>query len=159
MKTTNANAVNTTTTTTTTTTTIENDDGKKMVVAITGATGFVGTKLVESLLKDGHEVRVLTRSIKQAKKKLKPELLPKGKLLLIEPTKWAVGVRGATHVVNLAGGTDFDALGRASEAGDYELEGEDDDDGRRRYEAGGGCRVETEGFGYSVGDWVLRDER
>ena len=102
LKTTNANAVNTTTTTTTTTT-IENDDGKKMVVAITGATGFVGTKLVESLLKDGHEVRVLTRSIKQAKKKLKPELLPKGKLLLIEPTKWAVGVRGATHVVNLAG--------------------------------------------------------
>ena len=41
-----------------------------MVVSITGATGFVGTKLVESLLKDGHEVRVLTRSIKQAKKKI-----------------------------------------------------------------------------------------
>jgi uncharacterized protein (TIGR01777 family) len=74
-----------------------------MVVSITGATGFVGTKLVESLLRDGHEVRVLTRSIKQAKKKLKPETLPKGTLLLIEPTKWPLGIKGSTHVVNLAG--------------------------------------------------------
>jgi uncharacterized protein (TIGR01777 family) len=79
------------------------DEASKMVVSITGATGFVGTKLVESLLRDGHEVRVLTRSIKQAKKKLKPETLPKGTLLLIEPTKWPLGIKGSTHVVNLAG--------------------------------------------------------
>lgn len=76
---------------------------KKMVVSVTGATGFVGTKLVESLLRDGHEVRVLTRSIKRAKRKLKPETLPKGTLLLIEPTKWPLGIKGSTHVVNLAG--------------------------------------------------------
>ena len=81
----------------------EEESENKMVVSITGATGFVGTKLVESLLKDGHEVRVLTRSIKQAKKKLKPETLPKGTLLLIEPTKWPLGIKGSTHVVNLAG--------------------------------------------------------
>jgi uncharacterized protein (TIGR01777 family) len=98
-----------TTTTTTTKTAIiassssTTDEASKMVVSITGATGFVGTKLVESLLRDGHEVRVLTRSIKQAKKKLKPETLPKGTLLLIEPTKWPLGIKGSTHVVNLAG--------------------------------------------------------
>ena len=81
----------------------ETTASKKMVVSVTGATGFVGTKLVESLLRDGHEVRVLTRSIKRAKRKLKPETLPKGTLLLIEPTKWPLGIKGSTHVVNLAG--------------------------------------------------------
>jgi hypothetical protein len=36
--------------------------GDKMVIAITGATGFVGKKLVEELMAEGHEVRVLTRN-------------------------------------------------------------------------------------------------
>ena len=38
-----------------------------MVVAVTGATGFVGKALVEKLLADGHEVRVLTRNALSAR--------------------------------------------------------------------------------------------
>ena len=34
----------------------------KMVVAVTGATGFVGKALVDRLMADGHEVRILTRN-------------------------------------------------------------------------------------------------
>lgn len=36
--------------------------GEKMVVAVTGATGFIGKKLVEKLMEEGHEVRILTRN-------------------------------------------------------------------------------------------------
>lgn len=37
-----------------------------MRILITGATGFVGRRLVSSLLKSGHQVRVLTRSLVKA---------------------------------------------------------------------------------------------
>lgn len=51
----------------------------KMVVSITGATGFIGRRLVQKLLSDNHGVHVLTRSRRNAQlifpgKKLKASL-------------------------------------------------------------------------------------
>ena len=40
---------------------------ERLVVAITGATGFVGSKLVERLLETGAEVRILTRDPARAR--------------------------------------------------------------------------------------------
>jgi len=38
-----------------------------MKILITGGTGFVGTQLTSRLIKDNHEVTILTRSLKGAK--------------------------------------------------------------------------------------------
>eukprot|EP00898_Chlorokybus_atmophyticus_P002540 jgi/Chlat1/3287/Chrsp22S03536 len=66
--------------------------GERMVVAVTGATGFVG----------GHEVRVLTRNASNAQNLFKGERR-KDALSYYELKDWARGVEGATSVVNLAG--------------------------------------------------------
>jgi uncharacterized protein (TIGR01777 family) len=81
---------------------VESSDDR-LVVAITGATGFVGSKLVETLLERGAEVRVLTRDVNRARAKLSPQNLPKGDVAFVSPDKWRRGLLGATHVVNLAG--------------------------------------------------------
>ena len=39
-----------------------------MKILITGGTGFVGTQLTSSLIQDGYEVTILTRSIKKSDK-------------------------------------------------------------------------------------------
>ena len=75
----------------------------RLVVAITGATGFVGSKLVELLLEGGAEVRVLTRDVARARARLSPSRLPRGDVAFVGPEKWRRGLIGATHVVNLAG--------------------------------------------------------
>lgn len=75
----------------------------RLVVAITGATGFVGSKLVEKLLEGGAEVRVLTRDVARARSRLSPSRLPRGDIAFVGPEKWRRGLIGATHVVNLAG--------------------------------------------------------
>lgn len=74
----------------------------RRVVAVTGATGFVGSALVASLLADGATVRVLTRDASSARRKL-PQTPPRGSLAFFEPAQWSEGCRGATAVVNLAG--------------------------------------------------------
>lgn len=38
-----------------------------MKILITGETGFVGTQLTSRLIQEGHEVTILTRSLKGAK--------------------------------------------------------------------------------------------
>jgi uncharacterized protein (TIGR01777 family) len=82
------------------------DDGK-MVVAVTGATGFVGKALVERLLADGHEVRVLTRNAISARLALPNAALNGAKFYSWDTMKgkleWYEAVRGCTGVVNLAG--------------------------------------------------------
>ena len=64
----------------------------------TGATGLVGSRLVASLTSSGHTVRVLSRNINSAKRKL-----PYGKTEFFGPQQWPDAVRGADAVVNLAG--------------------------------------------------------
>ena len=43
----------------------------RMCVAISGASGFVGSRLVAKLLAGGHEVRVLTRDVNAARMALR----------------------------------------------------------------------------------------
>ncbi|GFR53108.1 hypothetical protein Agub_g15817 [Astrephomene gubernaculifera] len=72
--------------------------GEKMTVAVTGATGLVGSRLVAKLAAAGHKVRVLTRNPATARAKLGYPGLE-----FFGPGEWARGVEGATGVVNLAG--------------------------------------------------------
>ncbi|KAG0605288.1 hypothetical protein M758_9G046000 [Ceratodon purpureus] len=76
-------------------------NGPKMVVAITGATGFVGSKLVDRLVADGHEVRILTRSESKAREAFPERKYPGVKIG--DESKWAELIKGSTGVVNLAG--------------------------------------------------------
>eukprot|EP00798_Chlamydomonas_sp_ICE-L_P004377 gene4377-14502_t len=73
-----------------------NDD--KMMVAITGATGLVGSRLVAKLASKGHKVKVLTRNTSSAKSKL-----PYPGVEFVAPSNWATALSGCTGVVNLAG--------------------------------------------------------
>lgn len=77
-------------------------DGKpQQVVAITGATGFVGSKLVRKLVSEGHKVRVLTRSASKARSIFPARDFPG--LEIAEQPDWAKSIQGTTGVVNLAG--------------------------------------------------------
>jgi NAD dependent epimerase/dehydratase family enzyme len=76
---------------------------ERMRVAISGASGFVGTRLVAKLLAGGHEVRVLTRDVNAARKAIRPETLPSGAIIFVDPSQWSSAIVGATGVVNLAG--------------------------------------------------------
>lgn len=69
-----------------------------MTVAITGATGLVGSRLVAKLSSQGHTVRILTRNVSSARSKL-----PYGRLEFFAPEEWASAFDGTTGVVNLAG--------------------------------------------------------
>ncbi|KAH7422561.1 hypothetical protein KP509_12G014400 [Ceratopteris richardii] len=72
------------------------DLNDKMIVSITGATGFVGRKLVQRLLSEGHKVRVLTRSASNAVKYFPG-------IEIAEEAQWADLIQGSTAVINLAG--------------------------------------------------------
>lgn len=72
-----------------------------LTVAITGATGVVGTRLTAKLAAQGHKVRVLTRDVNGAKAKLAGTAT--SKLEYFGPAQWAESLRGASGVVNLAG--------------------------------------------------------
>lgn len=72
-----------------------------MVVAITGATGFIGSRLVDRLVTDGHEVRILARSESKAHEKFPERKYPD--LKVGGESEWAELIKGSTGVVNLAG--------------------------------------------------------
>lgn len=72
----------------------------EMTVAITGATGFVGTRLVQTLLEGGHKVKVLTRSASSATSAFPGK---SAQIEVVEPPGWAAALKGCTGVVNLAG--------------------------------------------------------
>ncbi|MGB3239279.1 MAG: TIGR01777 family oxidoreductase [Geitlerinemataceae cyanobacterium] len=77
-----------------------------MKIAIAGATGFVGSRLVEVLQQQGHQVLVLTRSREKAGRLFPPSAFPKLEIVDYIPTQsgaWQQSISGCTGVVNLAG--------------------------------------------------------
>ncbi|GAB4837832.1 Complement component 1 Q subcomponent-binding protein, mitochondrial [Ancistrocladus abbreviatus] len=74
---------------------------EKMVVSITGATGFIGKKLVRRLRADNHSVRVLTRSRSRAELIFPAKDYPG--IVFAEEPQWKDGIQGSNAVVNLAG--------------------------------------------------------
>jgi uncharacterized protein len=77
-----------------------------MKVAITGATGFVGSRLVERLHKEGNRVLVLTRNITFAQKVFPSEAFPHVEIVGYTPTtsgSWQDAIAGCDGLVNLAG--------------------------------------------------------
>ncbi len=77
-----------------------------MKIAITGATGFVGSHLVARLLKDDHEVKVLTRSVEKARRAFAADKFKRLEYVAYTPTEsgdWQAAISGCDGVVNLAG--------------------------------------------------------
>jgi uncharacterized protein (TIGR01777 family) len=72
-----------------------------MKVAITGATGFVGSRLVEQLQAQGHQPLILTRKPAAASR-----IFPNVEVVAYTPTEsgdWQQAIAGCDAVVNLAG--------------------------------------------------------
>jgi uncharacterized protein len=72
-----------------------------MKIAIAGATGFVGSRLVEQLQAQGHQILILTRSPQQASNRF-----PQAQVVGYNPLKsgdWQESISGCDAVINLAG--------------------------------------------------------
>ena len=83
----------------------EEEEDSIMKIAITGATGFVGGKLVEKLASD-HQIIVLTRNPETAKTKFTPAISPNLELVKYNPKQlgeWQTTLDGCDAVINLAG--------------------------------------------------------
>ncbi|MDX2228875.1 MAG: TIGR01777 family oxidoreductase [Leptolyngbyaceae cyanobacterium bins.349] len=77
-----------------------------MKVAITGATGFVGSRLVERLQAEGHQILVLARNPEQATRLFPPSKFPAVEVVSYTPLQsgvWQTQLAGCDGVVNLAG--------------------------------------------------------
>jgi uncharacterized protein len=72
-----------------------------MKVAVTGGTGFIGSRLVERLQTDGHQVLLLVRNVQKAQQRF-----PKAEVVRYTPKAsgdWQQSIAGYDGVVNLAG--------------------------------------------------------
>lgn len=77
-----------------------------MKVVITGATGFVGSRLVEVLRDGGHSIVVLTRRPEEGERLFPPGQFPQLEVVAYDPLQsgpWQTQVDGCDGVVNLAG--------------------------------------------------------
>ena len=77
-----------------------------MKVAITGASGFVGSRLVEKLQTEGNQVVVLTRNLAAAQKVFPNSSFPNVEVIAYTPTQsgsWQQAIASCDGVVNLAG--------------------------------------------------------
>ncbi|MBN3944735.1 MAG: TIGR01777 family oxidoreductase [Nostoc sp.] len=77
-----------------------------MKVAITGATGFVGSRLVQRLHGEGHQIVVLTRNTTFAHKVFPSEAFPNVEIVAYTPNasgSWQSVIASCDGVVNLAG--------------------------------------------------------
>ncbi|XP_057503408.1 epimerase family protein SDR39U1 homolog, chloroplastic-like isoform X2 [Actinidia eriantha] len=72
-----------------------------MTVSVTGATGFIGRRLVQRLQADNHRVRVLTRSRSKAQLIFPVRDFPG--IVIAEEAEWKGCIEGSSAVVNLAG--------------------------------------------------------
>jgi uncharacterized protein len=72
-----------------------------MKVAVTGGTGFIGSRLVDRLLAEGHQVLLLVRNASKAQQRF-----PKAEVVSYTPKvsgAWQQAIAGYDGVVNLAG--------------------------------------------------------
>jgi uncharacterized protein (TIGR01777 family) len=77
-----------------------------MKVAIAGATGFVGSRLVERLQAEGHQIVVFSRSRERAERLFPRSTFPNVEIVVYNPTTpgdWQQAIAGCEGVVNLAG--------------------------------------------------------
>ncbi len=77
-----------------------------MKVAIAGATGFVGSRLVERLHSEGHNVLVLARDSERARRVFPASAYPNLEIVAYTPAEsgdWQNSIAGCDGVVNLAG--------------------------------------------------------
>lgn len=77
-----------------------------MKVAIAGATGFVGSRLVERLHSEGHSVLVLARDSERARRIFPASAYPNLEIVGYSPSEsgdWQHSIGGCDGVVNLAG--------------------------------------------------------
>ena len=77
-----------------------------MKVAVTGATGFVGSRLIERLQAEGHTVVALTRNPERALQMFPAAAFPQVETVGYKPTAmgdWQQSLSGCDGVVNLAG--------------------------------------------------------
>jgi uncharacterized protein (TIGR01777 family) len=77
-----------------------------MKIAITGATGFVGSRLVTKLQSQGHQITILTRNPTYAQKVFPSSAFRNVELVAYTPDtlgSWQVAISGCDGVVNLAG--------------------------------------------------------
>lgn len=82
--------------------------GSLGMIAVTGATGFVGRTLVEMLVGQGHQVRALVRSTSKAREVFATESLNSGAITLCkgalsDPDALNLLLKGATGCVHLVG--------------------------------------------------------
>ena len=77
-----------------------------MKIAITGATGLVGSRLVEKLNQEGHQILVFTRNPNKAQKAFPASAFSNLEIVQYTPQEsgeWQRSVSGCDAVVNLAG--------------------------------------------------------
>ncbi len=77
-----------------------------MKVAITGATGFIGSRLVERLHGEGHSIVVLSRDAQRANRMFPSTRFPNLEAIPYKPLEsgdWQGAIAGCQAVINLAG--------------------------------------------------------
>ncbi|MEM8610988.1 MAG: TIGR01777 family oxidoreductase [Cyanobacteria bacterium P01_H01_bin.105] len=77
-----------------------------MKVAVTGATGFVGSRLVQRLHDAGHHVKVFTRNPERARKVFPESAFSQVEIVSYTPQEsgsWQAEISGCDGVINLAG--------------------------------------------------------